>query len=156
MSCWQLPGVVRLGRAAALVFWPLISSCFTKMELTTDSTDVTDFQSLRPTEGGHEGDFFLAPLVNLHGQVMLFQHGAFKFGQEGEVLVVVGQGADFRRAGGGQVALQLEDDEGRAGAHAEFLLLLLEGQFGVFAGVAGGLGLGEIAVRAARWCSGFG
>ena len=45
---------------------------------------------------------------------MFFQYGPFKLRQLGQVLVVIRQGADFRGAGGGQIALELEDNEGGA------------------------------------------
>ena len=73
------------------------------------------------------------PLIDLHGQMMLVQDGPFKLGQLGQVLVVIGQGPDFRGTGGGQIALQLEDDERGAGADLQLPLFGLEGLVGVIA-----------------------
>ena len=70
--------------------------------------------------------------------MVALEEGAFGEGEGGGEAEVVGEGGDFGLAGGGEVALELEDDEWGGLAGVEFFLFGGEGFFGAGAGFAGG------------------
>src|SRR5207247_845038 len=78
-------------------------------------------------------------VVFCDGHVQPLQRGSLVEGEFGQSDVVVGQGADFSRARGRQVFLELQDLKVCTFAVFEFLLLGFQRVLGVTAGFPGGL-----------------